>query len=221
MPAFQKSRIFRAKTKIMTMKRIFAFALVLSLALPLSAQDLMDKLADSACACISKKDVEKMGSEELQMQLGFCIMEAVGNNAEAFQKEYGGLDPTDTEAMTKLGEQIGMKMAFRCPTVMMKVATVTTEVVSAPAPAVTEELTGTVKAIEGDEIAQIVVVDEAGRTHKLLWLRYFKGDSRFISEPGKVAGSKVRVKFETIDAYSPKAREYFGRKEIREVEFLK
>lgn len=203
------------------MKNLLTLLLLAGLCLPLAAQDLMDKLADEACTCISKKDVEKMDSEQLQIQLGFCIMESVGNHADEFQKQFGDLNPSDSEAMTKLGEQIGMKMAFKCPTVLMKMATVQTEVTTIPAPAMMEELTGTVKAIDGDEIAQVTVVDEAGRTHKLLWLRYFKGSDRFISEPGKVVGSKVKVTFETIEAYSPKAREYYDRKEIREVEFLK
>lgn len=206
----------------MKMKYFLALAWVAVLGFPLAAQGLMDKLADEACTCISKKDVNSMNTEQLQMQLGFCIMEAVGNNAEAFQKQYGGVDPSDQEAMTKLGEQIGMKMAFKCPDVLMKMATVETTTATVPMPpAALEELTGTVRSIDGDEVAQVTVVDEAGRTHKLLWIRYFEGSDRFINEPGKVVGSKVKVQFETIEAYSPKAKEYFGRKEIRGVEFLK
>lgn len=203
------------------MKNFLTFLLLLGLYMPLSAQDLMDKLADEACTCISKKDVEKMDADQLQMQLGFCIMESVGAHADEFQKQYGDLNFSDSDAMTKLGEQIGMKMAFKCPTVLMKMASVQTEVATMPAPGVVEELTGTVKAIDGDEIAQVTVVDESGRTHKFLWLRYFNGSDRFISEPGKVIGSKVKVTFETIEAYSPKAREYYDRKEIRGVEFLR
>jgi S1-C subfamily serine protease len=40
---------------------------------------------------------------------------AVGDNQAAFEKEYGQLDPSNQSAMTRLGEQIGMKMAFKCP----------------------------------------------------------------------------------------------------------
>ena len=51
--------------------------------------------------------------------------------------------------------------------------------------------------------------------------RYHKSSERFISEPSKVIGSKVQVKVESVEYYSPKAKDYYGRKEIREVEFLK
>ncbi len=203
----------------MKIKVFFPLFLLATLSgLSLSAQDLMDKLADASCECISRQDVDNMTQEQLQMQLGFCIMEAVGKYPEEFQKEYGNLNPSDQAAMNKLGEQIGMKMAFKCPTVLMKVADVQTQVQTAPA--ALQVLTGTVKSIEGEEFATVTLTDEQGRSHKLLWLRYFKGSERFINEPSKVVGSKVQVKVESVEYYSPKAKEYFGRKEIREVEFL-
>jgi hypothetical protein len=207
----------------MKMRYLFFFSLALALSAPLAAQDLMDKLADATCTCITQKDVDNMDAEMLQMQLGFCIMEAVSKYNDEFQKAYGQMDPTDAAAMSSLGEQIGMKMAFKCPAVLMKVAAVETQVeVRSAAPAATETLSGTVKAIEDEGgFAQITVLDEAGRTHKLLWLRYFKGDTRFINEPGKVVNAKVRVKYENVEVYSPKAKEYFNRKEIRELEFLR
>ena len=68
--------------------------------------------------------------------------------------------------------------------------------------------------------ALVTLTDEQGRAHKLRWLRYVKGSERFVSEPSKVIGSKVRVKVESVEYYSPKAKDYYGRKEIREVEFL-
>ena len=112
--------------KIKYMKGIITIALLggfMVLAQPLIAQEaLLDKLADAACACITKKDTDSMSNEDLQMQLGFCIMEAVGANQAAFEKEYGALDPSDQSAMSKLGEQIGMKMAFKCPNVIMRMA---------------------------------------------------------------------------------------------------
>lgn len=188
-------------------------------ALPLAAQGVVDKLADASCECISKKDVDNMSQEQLQMQLGFCIMEAIGKYPEEFQKEFGDFDPSDQAAMNKIAEQIGMKMAFKCPAVLMKVADVQTQVQAAPA--AMEVLTGTIKSIDGEELATVTLTDEQGRSHKLLWLQYFKGSERFISEPSKVVGSKVRVKVEAVEYYYPRVKEYFGRKEIREVEFLK
>ena len=204
----------------MKMKTFFSFFFLAALtSLPLAAQDLMDKLADASCDCISKQDVDNMTQEQLQVQLGFCIMEAVGKYPDEFQKEFGNLNPGDQAAMNKLGEQIGMKMAFKCPTVLMKVADVQTQMQAAPA--ALQVITGTVKSVDGEEFATVTITDEQGRSQKLLWLRYFKGSERFVSEPAKVIGSKVQVKVESVEYYSPKAKDYYGRKEIREVEFLK
>ena len=199
------------------MKALFSLFLLAALAsLPLAAQGLIDKLADASCECISKQDVDNMSQEQMQMQLSLCMMEAVGKYPEEFQKEFGNLNPGDQAAMNKFAEQVGMKMAFKCPTVLMKVADVQAQVQATTS--TLQVLAGTIKAIDGEEFATVTLTDEQGRTHKLLWLRYFKGSERFISEPSKVIGSKVQVKVESVEYYSPKAK---GRKEIREVKFLK
>ena len=202
------------------MKALFSLFLLAALAsLPLAAQGLIDKLADASCECISKQDVDNMSQEQMQMQLSLCMMEAVGKYPEEFQKEFGDLNPGDQAAMNKFAEQVGMKMVFKCPTVLMKVADVQAQVQATTS--TLQVLAGTIKAIDGEEFATVTLTDEQGRTHKLLWLRYFKGSERFISEPSKVIGSKVQVKVESVEYYSPKAKDYYGRKEIREVKFLK
>jgi hypothetical protein len=203
------------------MKGIIITALLgafMVLAQPLVAQEaLLDKLADTACACISKKDTDSMSNEDLQMQLGFCIMEAVGANQEAFEKEYGALDPSNQSAMTKLGEQIGMKMAFKCPNVIMKLAgqeppqgmTSTTM-----APSAKGTISGAFQGVSGEDIATVMIKEANGRTQKLLWMGYFEGSDVLIGNPASLSGKNVTVEYETIEVYSPQAKEYFDRKKI-------
>ncbi|MBI5914192.1 MAG: hypothetical protein HY842_02350 [Bacteroidetes bacterium] len=189
--------------------------------LPLSAQgDLVDKLAVQTCECISKKGPKNLSAEELQTQLGFCMLEAIGQNEAAFKKKYGDVSFTDQAAMTKVGEEVGTAMVYKCPDVMMKLAQ--TEIQSQPAAtaAATGEINGTVKAIEGSELAQIVITDESGRAQKLVWFGYFEGSERFINEPRKTIGKKVKVEYREIEAYSPQAREYYARKEVLSITFL-
>lgn len=209
------------------MKRIILLALSCLLAAaytPLAGQGIIDKLADTACQCISKKNPDQMSTEDLQMQLGFCIMEAVGNNQEAFQKEYGELDFANQTAMNKLGEDIGMKMAFKCPEVIMRMAA--TEGPAAPAApktsaggSATGSLSGTIRSIDGEEVVSVTLVEPSGRTQKLLWLSYFPGSDRLAENPKAAVGAKVQVSYETLEVYSPKAKEYFERKKITGLSF--
>ena len=203
------------------MKNIITTALFgafMLLALTASAQEaLLDKLADASCACISKKDTDNMSVDDLQMQLGFCIMEAVGANQAAFEKEYGELNPSDQTAMTKLGEQIGMKMAFKCPNVIMKLAGQAPPQGASPAPSSATakgSVSGTFQGVSGSEMATITIKEANGRTQKLLWLGYFSGSDQVIESPDALKGKSVTVEFETIEVYSPQAKEYFDRKKI-------
>ncbi|KGE84925.1 MAG: hypothetical protein ACE362_23825 [Phaeodactylibacter xiamenensis] len=177
---------------------------------------LLDVLADDACHCISKKDIDNMSVDDLQMQLSICLMEAVGANQAAFENQYGELNPSDQAAMTKLGEQIGMKMAFKCPNVIMKLAGQQPPqgMNAAPAAQATGTVSGSFEGISGDDIATITIKEANGRTQKLLWMSYFKGSDALIQNPGSLKGKTVTVEYETIEVYSPQAKEYFDRKKV-------
>lgn len=205
------------------MKRIMLFALIglfAGLLTPATAQDIKDKLAAEACDCIGEKDTDNMSTEDLQMQLSMCLMEAVGNNQAAFQEEYGTLNPSDQETMQKLGQDIGMRMVTKCPQYMMKLANQQAPPQSA-APAPTKKassLQGTIKAVGGDEVAIVTVVEDNGRSHKLLWLDFFPGSDR-LQNPSEAVGKKVTVEYQEMEVYSPKAKEYFKRKKIAGIRF--
>ncbi|MEQ8707241.1 MAG: hypothetical protein RIC19_25135 [Phaeodactylibacter sp.] len=177
---------------------------------------LLDVLADDACYCISKKDIDNMSVDDLQMQLSICLMEAVGDNQAAFEKQYGELNPSDQSAMTKLGEQIGMKMAFKCPNVIMKLAgqQPPQSMNAAPTAKSAGAVSGTFEGVSGDDIATITIKEANGRSQKLLWMGYFKGSDQLIENPGSLKGKKVMVEYETIEVYSPQAKEYFDRKKV-------
>lgn len=184
---------------------------------PATAQDIKDKLAAEACDCIGEKDTDGMSTEDLQMQLSMCLMEAVGNNQAAFQEEYGTLNPSDQETMQQLGQDIGMRMVTKCPQYMMKLANQQAPPASA-APEQKNVLSGTVKAVGGDEVGIVTVVEDNGRSHKLLWLDFFPGSDR-LQNASEAIGKKVMVEFQEMEIYSPKAQEYFKRKKIVGIRF--
>ncbi len=208
------------------MKRILFIALAIFMAgalQPVIAQDVLDILAEDACDCISKKDTDEMSMEDLQMQLSMCLMESVGNNQEAFQKQYGDFNPSDQAAMQEFGQQVGMKMVTKCPQVMMKMAGNAQAPPQAAPPGSAPSqpagsLTGTFQGVSGDEVAVLTIKESNGRTQKLLWLDYFKGSDRLMEDPAALKGKTVKVEFETIEVYAPQAKEYFDRKKVISLE---
>lgn len=200
------------------MKRMYLIVLIalFGLSTQTQAQSLKEKLAQAGCDCISKKDTDKMTQEQLQMELGACLMISMGDFQAEFATEYKDLDMTNQAAMTKFGEEIGMIMATKCPTVFMRM--------SAQANAASADepkggtMSGTIKEITGDDVATIVITDSNGRSHKLLWLGFFKGSDQ-LQDASKAAGKKVKVMYEEMEVYSPKAKEYYPRKKVTGIEF--
>ncbi|HKK78695.1 MAG TPA: hypothetical protein VJ933_03660, partial [Phaeodactylibacter sp.] len=133
---------------------------------------------------------------------------------------YGTLNPSDQETMQQLGQDIGMRMVTKCPQYMMKLANQQAAPQStAPAPIKkASRLKGTIKAISGDEVAVVTVVEENGRSHKMLWLDFFPGSAR-LQNPSEAVGKEVTVEYQEMEVYSPKANEYFKRKKIAGISF--
>ncbi len=177
------------------------------------SQEILDVITSETCDCVAGKDVAGYDAEQLNLELGFCMIESLNRHKDAD----GALDVNiyDAESMRKLGEQIGMRMAVTCPAVIAKIAAI-----SRNDSAAANEVEGTIVGIEGKEFGFVIVQDATGRAHKLLWLRYFDNSEKLMQYPAESIGKRVRVRFDPIECYSPAERDYFERREITALEFL-
>ncbi len=204
------------------MKKLILPLLLTLLSLPAIAQDLLDELAIATCSCAEEKKLLDMKTEEMQMQLGFCIMEAVGANEAAYQKAYGDFNPTDQKAMQKLGEDVAMRMVTRCPDVLMKLSQQAAPGQQATAPQPSPaggQVSGQLQGISGNELAIISIKEANGRTQKLLWLGYFPGCDELMGNPKALAGKQVTASYEIREIYDPAAGEHRDRKVITGVSY--
>lgn len=188
------------------------------------AQDALDAIAQETCDCLEGKDLSNMSQEDSSVEVGMCMMSSLSTRQDKITEL--GIDITDQSSMEKFGEKIGMKMAVKCPKVLMgmgmmrsETTTTTTTKTMTSTSEKAQVMTGKVKAIEGDEFSVVVIEDETGRSQKFLWLRYFAGSEKLMENPKSVIGKSVKVKFSNIEVYSPKAKEYFNRKELKGIEF--
>ena len=189
---------------------------VLSLFLSASvvhSQEILDVFAKEACECIKAKDVSAMKGDQLNMELGLCIMGSLSDHQGEYEEKLN-IDITDQASMQKLGEQIGLKMVVTCPEVMMKIAGASEQ----PA-AQGGTLTGTIQELGGTEFAYLIVKDDQGRDHKMLWLRYFQGSEALKADSG-LKGKKVSVNYNTMECYSPSLKDYYNCKEITSLKML-
>lgn len=199
---------------------------LLLVALPLFLKAQTDKqyelVADASCACANKKDLKSLNKNEMSMELGMCMLSALEVLPEKDRKNF---DFSVPEKARVLGEKIGMKMAYKCPKIMLSVGTAMQEEGDnggkntpppppPPPPVSTVEVEGKVKeVIEGDYVT-VLLVEKDGREHKLIWANHFEGDAPFVSNPQGLKNKDVSVKYYMLERYVPKMREYFSLKHI-------
>lgn len=177
------------------------------------SQNMLDTLTRETCDCIANKDLESFDAEQLNLELGFCMIESLNRHKDA--EHALDVNIYDAESMRELGEQVGMRMAVTCPEVIAKIAALSNDKAAAE-----NELEGIIVGIEGREFGFVIVEDASGRAHKLLWLRYFDNAEQLTQNPNGAIGKRVRVRFEPIECYSPAEGDYFERKEITALAFV-
>ncbi len=178
----------------------FLLALVISFT-TIAQEDIYRTLAIETCECISKRKMDMTKRKEVEMALGLCMLESA-------QRNNMDLEMTDSEAMRKLGEKVGIQMAPICPDVFsafIEQGKDETDVLS---------LSGKIKSVEEKDFLFITLKENGGKEHKLIWLRYFPGSDEFQEDPKKLVGKHVSITYQEIECYLPKAKLYYNNKEI-------
>lgn len=193
--------------------------------LTIFAQNTMDEIVQENCDCLKNKNFEGKSQDDIGVEFGMCMMTSLSTRQDKMTEL--GLDLTNQSSLEAFSQKMGIKMATKCPDVLMKIGMMSTETrtttktttTTTAKAEVVQVMEGTIKAIEGEEFSIVVIKDEQGRDQKFLWLRYFTGSEQLTSDMKSVIGKKVKVKFASIEVYSPKAKEYFDRKELKGIEF--
>jgi hypothetical protein len=194
------------------MKKLIILNLFLFVAMSVSAQDdIHKKIAAETCDCVTKKNIDTSKRSEVEMALGLCMLQSI-------QANQVDIEVSDEMAMSRFGEKVGLQMAPICPDLFKVFMTEDAfEEEEEPQEVQTIQLTGKVKAIESGDLVYIVLKEDSGKEHKLLWLRYFSGSDDFKDDPKKLIGKKITISYQEIECYFPKLKGYYNAKEIVEL----
>lgn len=165
--------------------------------------DVYKVVAQSSCDCISKQDLANKSKKEIEAALGICMLEAINKNKV-------DINISDQDAMTTFGEKVGLQMAPICPSVFKVFMDSDDSETS-----VTIE--GKIKSIEINDFLYVIVKEDGSNEHRVIWLSNFGGSDSFVSDPKKLIGKNVSLKYRTGEFYSPKAKGYLSLKEIVEL----
>lgn len=197
------------------MKNLFLI-LFISLSISSFAQsdDIYKTIADKTCSCLDEKELTK---DNLELNLGVCMMEVINDYPELTNS----ISLKNTKSMEKLGENVGLQMAFICPEVFLLMTEEETKPnkKSYSSEEKTSTKTGVIEGFDGKEIKYLLLKDDKGRINKFLWLRSFSGDADLMKLGRDALGERVKVTYTEIEIYNPEMDEYIQRKEIKSISF--
>lgn len=190
-------------------KLLFLFVLT-AISFPSFSQteDVYKTIAKETCECMAKKNLDytTASKADVQMTLGVCMLESAQRNKLE-------MDMGNVQAMTELGQKVGIQMAPLCPEVFKALINPdeqTEEVVEAEDDTEYFTLTGKVKSIEEKEFIYVTLKEASGKEQKFIWLYYFEGSDEFKNEPKKLIGKDVAITYIVLEVFQPKSKVYYN-----------
>jgi hypothetical protein len=187
------------------MKKTLILVLLIFSVLNGYSQDYMTIIAEKSCECLDKM-ADTLDSQQYNMELGICILEASTPYKKQLKKDYNfNLDDINVDGEA-LGRIIGMKMAAICPDRLIEIAR---KAKSAQEPEVVHnKIQGVITKIENDFFVVFSLRDDSGKITKLYWLTFIETDLELTSTYASLTGKNVEIIYEIKDFFDPKIEEY-------------
>lgn len=175
----------------------------------------LDKIADGTCSCMSKKDLKKGEQQQLELELGLCMFEAMTDL---------GMDiPLNNEKkMTKIGEQVGIRLAMDCKPFLEVIGGIMEDdpeymmdLMSENEESVTDYFYGELIKIENNQFVTIELKEDGGKTQFFYWFEYFEGANLLKDAPNSLMNKGFKVEYEEKEVFLPKYQEYIKIKVIK------
>ncbi len=224
--------------------KFFALAIVVCSSFSIvSAQSYLDKMADEVCTCMDNLD-PNLSKDDLTIQLGLCLMQSAQPYTKELKKN-NGIDFTKNagKAGRKLGELVGLQMVSYCPGYLiaisgsgsssfkeeqvkrksLKKTESGVEVAKEKKEAIVESKTtleGKVVALKKGQFYTVSFTDKEGKTHKLLWLEYFKNADKLLNDLETTKTKEIEIEYEEKELYNIELDQYIKTKVITSLSFV-
>jgi len=203
----------------MKIKYHFLFLVLLTITVNSFAQtkSALDDAAQTVCDNLKDLDPQKATGDEIKTRFQTIMLKVFADHMHELMSE---MDMTEMngENGRKIGEEIGRRMLKVCPSYVMLAAKMddnTADDVSV------SSSQGTISKINNTgDFVQIFIKDVSGRETNYYWLKYFKGSESFENGSQSNIGKKIKIQWDEVEFYIPKAKGYYKLKEIKNVDFL-
>jgi hypothetical protein len=169
-------------------------------------EDYLDKIANKTCECIEKKSVEKKTLNT--MELGTCLLISARDYKDQLKKDHGlDMNTLTSEEGERLGELIGLRMAFVCPSTLALMSDITDDE-DDETNLRTMTSTGKITKVEEGSFIVFQLKNEQGKSEKFYWLTFVSSDYDLQNEYKNLKGKKVTVDYIEQELFDPRLNEY-------------
>lgn len=193
-------------TKPLFVLLVLCFTLSNSFAQEDSKEDYLDKVASKACECIENKSNEK---ETLNtMDLGACLLISAKDYKEQLLEEHGlDMSSLTSEEGERLGELIGLRMAFVCPSTLALMSDMVDEE-DDENNLKTMTSSGKITKIEEGSFIVFQLKNEQGKSEKFYWLTFVSSEYDLQNDYTNLKGKKVSIDYVEQEFFDPRLKEY-------------
>ena len=187
------------------MKKIISLLIVLFFNVVGYSQDVLNVIAKESCECLDAKKAksDNFTGDELKTAVGLCIIKSYSDHISEFKGDEK-VKFADTAGMSKLGEDVALKMLEICPNMIIELGKTKDDV------EVKEEdafIVGEVTDIKSEQFMTLQMKDQNGRNYNLLLLDYFDTASLLTNNEIKKK-DKLKVSYSEIELFDTKAKEF-------------
>ncbi|MEQ3662810.1 MAG: hypothetical protein ABNG98_04825 [Flavobacterium sp.] len=182
----------------------------------LTKEQLISKISEGTCNCITKKDITK---ENLEMTLGLCMLEDFNKYEKDIEKYYGKNVITDESKMEALGRDVGLQMVTKCPSFLKLVMENMDEEDNETVEEVVEDepsITGKFFQIKSEQFITFTVKETSGKTVEFILLNNFD-NSFLLTENILKTNDVIDVYYYELEMFDAKIKKFVTYKIVSDI----
>lgn len=179
----------------------------------LSKEQLITKISEGTCDCITNKQITK---ENLEMTLGLCMLEDFNKYEKDIEKHYGKNVISDKTKMEALGSDVGLRMATKCPSflkiIMDNVEDDSDEAIAEEEPSVT----GKFFQLKSEQFVTFSIKETSGKTVEFILLNNFD-NSFLLTDNILKANDEIDVFYYELEMFDAKIKKFVTYKIVSDI----
>jgi hypothetical protein len=165
-----------------------------------SQENYLDIIANKSCECIKEKKATKPNLSS--SELGICLLTSAKDYQKDIFKDHNlDINSLDGESGEKLGQLIGLRMAFVCPDLLSEFA---------DDDEVQENYTqtGYITKINNDPVVIFELKNDSGKIEKFYWLTFIETSFDLQNSFKELLEKNVQIDYVQQELFDPRIKEY-------------